>query len=387
MYVRVRTRESPYLVGTATKNGVPQGTHFQHTHSERMEDVVGNLHKDNPMERIVYRSYIKPLKTAGNVVVSGHFTPLYLRQKLNAHTPGAVAALITQSTHNKALALSNPSRPKVDLPVFVAELADLPRLVQLAGKSLLTKNGLSNVARMIRSRRLGELVADGNLNYQFGWAPLVDDLSKLAQFSQHVANKQRVIDKLKSGEGIKRKVTLSDSTTVGGTATILVESATHYVQGVYSDQHKDQIYAVVRWHAQPGSLSKLANPHLAWTSTLGLDITASTLWEMTPWSWMVDWFSDLGDILMSQRNTIPAKFTSGVIVIRRRMERNWTSLQPHLWESGSRQENESIVRKLITPTIIPTFEFPFLDARRLSILGSLSVLKASAWGKRSGAST
>jgi len=30
---------------------------------------------------------------------------------------------------------------------------------------------------------------------------------------------------------------------------------------------------------------------------LGLDLTIETLWELAPWSWAVDWFTNVGDVL------------------------------------------------------------------------------------------
>jgi hypothetical protein len=30
---------------------------------------------------------------------------------------------------------------------------------------------------------------------------------------------------------------------------------------------------------------------------LGLDLTPSTLWNLAPWTWAVDWFSNAGDVI------------------------------------------------------------------------------------------
>jgi len=33
------------------------------------------------------------------------------------------------------------------------------------------------------------------------------------------------------------------------------------------------------------------------TKLLGLDLNPETLWEMAPWSWAVDWFTNAGDVI------------------------------------------------------------------------------------------
>jgi hypothetical protein len=45
------------------------------------------------------------------------------------------------------------------------------------------------------------------------------------------------------------------------------------------------------------SRNKMDRAHLASKLVFGLDITPQTLWEMTPWSWAIDWVTNAGDVL------------------------------------------------------------------------------------------
>jgi hypothetical protein len=45
------------------------------------------------------------------------------------------------------------------------------------------------------------------------------------------------------------------------------------------------------------SRKKLDKIHLYADKILGLDLSPETFWNLTPWSWAVDWFSNTGDVI------------------------------------------------------------------------------------------
>jgi hypothetical protein len=43
---------------------------------------------------------------------------------------------------------------------------------------------------------------------------------------------------------------------------------------------------------------------------LGTDVTPEVLWELTPWSWAIDWFSNTGDVI----SNIASFTTDGLVM-------------------------------------------------------------------------
>jgi len=43
---------------------------------------------------------------------------------------------------------------------------------------------------------------------------------------------------------------------------------------------------------------------------MSLDITPSVLWQLTPWSWLVDWFTDIGGALQSAEAAVNPRILS-----------------------------------------------------------------------------
>lgn len=284
-------------------------------------------------------------------------------------------------------ALTNPSRPVVDLPVFVKELKDLPKLIQLAGRNILSKppgGTLGFNPNLFKNRSPLELVGSGNLNWQFGWAPLLGDLLKLTGFMDHVAKRQLELQKLYSGKGLRRRVnmgSLEQNGTIGNTTLNSVGFALNGAANVVS---KSRSWGTVKWF--PTTLPDINDPtHVsaAIKATLGLDLTMSTVWEALPWTWLIDWFTNVGDILMGSRNTVPAHHGPICFMTYQKTVESWytTGITSGLSWGGTKLHRETKQRTVVN-TIQVTGDIPFLGWRRLSILGSLAVLRAAGWRQR-----
>ncbi len=294
-----------------------------------------------------------------NWQVSGNFLP-------NQFAAGArplVTVLSNLPSYNATLlAKTNPSRPVVDIPVFVFELGDLPKLVRLAGRSMIEK------------------ASSANLAYQFGWKPLLGDLANLIQFTDMVAKRQRELERLYSKNGLKRRARLGSNVSLLNTSNINIESVVANIFSKYSQRTTENVWGTVRW--KPSSLPSIEDPKhrtAAFRAVLGLDLTASTVWEALPWSWLVDWFTNVGDILMASRNTIPA-FPTGVCIMRTTVcTRTWESATGPTVKWGGGTETHILKERAVGSALGLTASLPFLSMTRLSILGSLSVLKSKAF--------
>jgi hypothetical protein len=271
--------------------------------------------------------------------------------------PGAVHLTLppTTLTAAKVAARTNPSRPVVDVPVLIAELGDVPKLIRLAGRTIYGKAG------------------SAYLSWQFGWAPLLGDLNKLLDFGSHVSNRVQEIKRLNSRGGLKRRIgPVNHENVLQSTGWGVSETKNGWVSVYSRRETRRKQWATARWRSTVPNISEAHAQILATRSTLGLDLTMSTVWEALPWSWMADWFGNVGDYLMGSRNTVPAQLVSCCVMTHTRTEMrhvlvnlpSGASYDPPWWDVDDKVRSPSL------PSV--TASVPFLDPGRLAIVAALT---------------
>jgi hypothetical protein len=199
--------------------------------------------------------------------------------------------------------MAAPTAAEAGLAAFLGELREgLPRIPGRAsahGKTLRKSGG------------------EEYLNWKFGIKPLESDLKKLASgildFHERVKQYQR-----DSGKVVRRRRHLSDTrrevdvfTGNGGDVTYLPamisggELSTYFYDSLGSLRIIDVVDQSV-WFAGAYSyylseaydfLGKMDRYAELANHALGTDFNVDTAWQLTPWSWMVDWFSDTGTFI------------------------------------------------------------------------------------------
>jgi hypothetical protein len=261
----------------------------------------------------------------------------------------------------QAVARTNPSRPYVDVPLVLFELKDLIPLIRDAGRELF-RGSLTNQ------------VAQTNLFYQFGLAPLVGDTVKMLRFQDQVDRRVKELKRLRSKKGLRRTLSMG-SFSETGQADKVYQSVGTYMVGTFYAKSSLDVRAHVRW--LPGEdANVLLTPDrfrdLAQSTILGLrSVEASTVWNAIPWTWLIDWFSTAGDFLAAHRNSIPATL-EGVHIIRRTTT---------VWSMGGGAFSDVVIHPVkvtrVTGSRAPSSvalsaQFPFLNGRQLGILASLA---------------
>lgn len=209
-----------------------------------------------------------------------------------AHFP-APTALDRNNLAWKILAETNPSVPHVSVPTFIGELKDLPGLVKGYGDNLL-KN-----------------VANGYLSWRWAIRPMISDLRKLWNFQKAVDDRTTMLLKLRSGATIKRRVQLgttnhADAPQVNQT----VHSEGCGVTGTFQTSYSMKEWGSAQWKLLPNSqLPQLGYAPLrkkAYALTFGITSheALATAWELTPWSWLADWFGNTGDLIAATNNSV-----------------------------------------------------------------------------------
>lgn len=260
---------------------------------------------------------------------------------------------------SKLLARTNPSRPVVDLPVFIYELKDLPDLIKIEGDTIL------------------KTVSKANLSYHFGWKPLVSDLLKLFDFHAAVNNRYRELKQLYS-KGLSRTIELdrlSDSG-IWGPGVICHTSGRITITAKVNRVTTQVVRGHVKW--KPTALPPSGDQALmnqARRAVLGLYVNPAAVWEAIPFSWLVDWFGDVGNFLNAHRNFVPAEPYHLAIM---RETRTSTSYSPDFVSPGVNVQwgsDEYVTKTRSSPSASISAYLPYLTLRQLSILGSLAVIK------------
>jgi len=212
----------------------------------------------------------------------------------------------------EAIARCSPSNPTANLTTFLGELLGegLPHLV---GKSL-------KEMRSIHPKELRKGLSKEYLNYQFGWLPFISDLRQL---SHSLLNAHKIINQYSRGSGsmVRRRyafpTTTSTSISVIRTNAIpwfLMSSSVMDKGPPYSGQvfcetktTVDQWFSgAFTYYIPPDHtvIGEIDRKVIFAKKLLGASLTPDSVWNLAPWSWLVDWFLDAGDLLKNLDNWI-----------------------------------------------------------------------------------
>lgn len=205
----------------------------------------------------------------------------------------------------KAIARVSPSNPNADLSTFVAELhrEGIPRI-----------QGARTGRWERKTKEALKVPAEDYLAVQFGWKPVVNEVLSVANA---ISEKDAVIKQYlrDSGKLVRRRYDFP--TEISETVTEVAVDATPYIPGGAGglldkvDLSRGRVVKVRRteihrWfsggftYCVPTGYStreSIQRQVILAKKTLGITITPEVLWNLLPWSWAVDWFTDVGDVM------------------------------------------------------------------------------------------
>lgn len=207
------------------------------------------------------------------------------------------------------LARTNPGKPAVDVPAFVGELRDVPRMFKIIGDNLVKSSGNAYLA------------------YNFGWRPMVSDMRKMVWVTEAV-NKRLVVLRNLLAHGIHRPLRIGVESNFGeDNVSLPFTEEPPFDAAVDWKVHKwstAELWGGTRWQMPESAKLLLRSDEdlqksKAFRSVFGLGAHPAALWELIPWSWLVDWFSHIQDILeVMYYRPIPVDFGGGYVCLKRR---------------------------------------------------------------------
>jgi hypothetical protein len=270
----------------------------------------------------------------------------------------------------KLLAATNPSKPFVSVAQTIGELRELPSTLKDAGDTIMKK------------------FAGRNLQREFGMIPIMSDALKMLHVSSEVAKRVKLFQKLRDKPQI-RKANLfqgSETTMPGNIKT--TNSSPIYINSKHQLVQKTttvKIWGYVTWTGghdfTPTNLA-YADPaleYLARRAVVGSSPDLSTAWELMPWSWLADWFGNIGDYLESKRSVVPVNPGVPRICTTVTTTELWVATSTNFgFPPGSLPvtlRETSKARKLQSAAL-PSAFLPLLTQRQVGILASLAILRS-----------
>lgn len=144
----------------------------------------------------------------------------------------------------------------------------------------------------------GKDISSGWLAYQFGWAPIVGDISNALIFLAELERGSPLSIMAKVSASLETEEQVSSKSYISNISYGLLATVSHVDRIVHREDWKASCYA---------SLDIPSLKHLADHGAVGL----ATPWAMVPWSFVVDWVLPIGDALAALDARIGLSFRGG----------------------------------------------------------------------------
>lgn len=316
---RIRSRGIPALPGyaerkiganapvrtTASNSGISLNPYY-----EQCTDVIGDPGSDHSLSIILRdnRGW-STLNGHYDSDLSGSYTEyknyypgLYLNV---SHLSTSIPSIGARATTLRAR--TNPSREEVSIPNFIHELKDLPGMYK---DIMMFKTRVRNLRHAGVSAN-SRTVANYHLSTQMGFLPMIRDIQKLLQFQNLVDKRVVELNKLYSNRGLKRRMNLYDETKVSQTDGTVENGFGVAIRARRFTVTRQRSWGTIRWvptsiprDLRRQDLGKLARRLVLGVAHRGID--AQQAWNAIPWTWMADWFANVGEYLGAHRNDVPA---------------------------------------------------------------------------------
>lgn len=227
----------------------------------------------------------------------------------------------------KLLADTNPFRYEVSVPIMISEFLEAGSLLRLASNNFIS------------------LIGSQHLNYVFGWKPLMQDIRTLASITKAVESRIRDFNALLEKGGITRRKHLASGGKSNSESEVSIYSTgLGEWKGMAQTSWRSKVWGTVRWvpdRLEPVDIKLLTEFNQA--LLVALDLTEPdlpTIWEATPWTWLIDYFVNVGDVLQAIESSdlvIPTE----VCLMRKRTVTTTTSFKRGPPSAGAHSKTSS----------------------------------------------
>jgi hypothetical protein len=238
-----------------------------------------------------------------------------------------------QGQSTRLISAANPFDNQADFLATAVELlrGDVPKFV---GKLRIHRDNLLRLKKQFKTyKQAAAYIGSQSLNVQFGWAPIIRDVGNAinllltvdrAVFPTDSTRRRREASLLSQGDISSRTLewglTPHLSHRYSGfppanSPLVNRVSGPGFVQRVPLDTEVTiQATADVRLSAKFRTGVRPTSENNGYVdqalTLLGLKLTPEVIWELTPWSWLIDWFANIGTVLS---NVSTLGFTNAIL--------------------------------------------------------------------------
>lgn len=177
--------------------------------------------------------------------------------------------------------------------VFLGELRETLQMIRNPARSL--RRRLDDYLSDAKKRRRGSSKVKENvlaglwLEHAFGWAPLLNDLNTARDYLDRKQEQLAQALQPVTGSGTVQKASVVNTSNAVGSTTLTAEL-----------QRVDITF--VRYKGAVAS--RVASKRMIEYDAMGLSARSfvPTIWELVPWSFAIDYFSNIGDVLTAWAN-------------------------------------------------------------------------------------
>lgn len=243
--------------------------------------------------------------------------------------------------------------------VFLGELKETLTMIRNPARSL--RRGIDGYLNDAKKRRRGSSTAKENilaglwLEHAFGWAPLLNDLNSARTYLRRKQDQLAQALQPVSGSGLVEKSAVINTSNGVGSTTMSAEL-----------QRIDNTF--VRYKGAVAS--RCHTSRMIEYDAMGLSARSfvPTIWELVPWSFAIDYFTNIGDVLTAWSNQTVGLAWGCETVRRKRYlfsrATRWTpNIAPPVWQNRSSSSGWSgashkrVDRAPISYVPVPSIQF------------------------------
>jgi len=280
------------------------------------KDVVGNFGRVNVFDLERWRlspgyftgiEAVWPVYGFTNYPYTNQPSPDFASADWDAGKLGDVEAV------TKVASWSNPVKSHVDITTMIYELRELPELVKKYWDLTVRAAKKTPPKRGSKDLNTGNSVLDLN----WGIAPLISDTIKLFQFTKAFDKRARDLAAIYDRpHGLKRQRVLWSNSV----EDVRYVAANSFVCGIGVNRHYKTMsrqWAAVTWKPWFDFQSRPSDTEIANKAILalnGIKNPWAIAYEILPWSWLIDYFSNVGDLVELTGNAFEYKIDQSCVM-------------------------------------------------------------------------